>query len=289
MLNLKPKTRKEYEELCNQIASRTSKNASSEEKLHIEVVVAELLANYQGEDQIIHSSELEKKAREKAKIPSIKIKHTQMDQKVGGIKLGQLIIMSGSVKSGKTQFLYDLVTNNMETVKPLLLFFEDKPIDVIGKMLSFDNNYKIPDFYTPDNYLDDSLDWIKMCILESKFKYGTKVVVIDNIHYLTQSSAQTSRYDKFLSNYSKELKEFATKWNVAIFLIAHTNKLPEDRPPTVFDIADSAGIGQIADKVWFIKRGEDNENIWYSDRDRQTGFKGSITFTFNRGNFIEGF
>ena len=288
-MNLKPKTRKEYEELCKHIASSASKNATEEQRLRIEVTIAEVLANYQGEDQIIHSSELEKKAKEKALIPSMKISHREMNQGIGGIKMGQLIIMSGSVKSGKTQFLYDLVTRTMDNVKPLLLFFEDKPIDVIGKMLSHNPNYVIPEFYTPDNYSDDSLDWIKMCMLESKFKYGTKVIVIDNVHYLTQSSAQTSRYDKYLSNYSKELKDFAVKWNMAIFLIAHTNKMPEDRPPTVFDIADSAGIGQIADKVWFIKRGEDKESIWYSDRDRQTGFKGSITFTFSKGHFNESF
>lgn len=286
-INFTPKTREEYELTVRQMAEFAHRSAvSEEEKISIKKTLATLLFDYTGEDKVVHSKDLLSQVNAEKDIPCIPFPHEEMTKATDGCHPKQVIVVSGTTKQGKTQFTYDLVTR-MVDVKPLLLFFEDRPVEVIKKKFYFDKNYEIPEFYTPELYTDESLEWIKIKMLESKYKWGSKVVVIDNLHYITQAQgANTPRYDKLLTSYVKELKDFAIRWNMTIFLLVHMNKTPDHRAPTVYDIADTAGIGQIADKVWFVQR-EDDRTIWYSDRDRQTGYKGKITFNFDRGSYSE--
>jgi len=289
-INLNPKTRQEYEETVKQMAEFATKSAKTpEEKLQIKATMAGLLTDYTGEDKVISSSDLAKKAEEDKDEPCIPFPHPEMTRATDGCRPRQMIVVSGTTKQGKTMFTYDLVTR-MTDVKPLLLFFEERPLDILKKKFFFDKSYKVPEFYTPELYTEESIDWIKMRMLEGKYKWGCKVVVIDNLHYITQGQGATApRYDKLLTSYAKELKDFAIRWNMTIFVLVHMNKTPDNRPPTVFDIADTAGIGQIADKVWFVQREADTTTtIWYSDRDRQTGYKGKIEFEFNKGSYFEG-
>lgn len=290
MINLNPKTRQEYEETVKQMAELATKTAkTAEEKLQIKATMAGLLEEYKGEDKVISSADLAEKIKETKEEDCIPFPHTEMTTVTDGCRPKQLIVVSGTTKQGKTMFTYDLVTRMID-VKPLLLFFEERPLDIIRKKLYFDKDYEVPEFYTPELYTQESIDWIKLKMLEGKYKWGCKVVVIDNLHYITQGQgAQVPRYDKLLTSYTKELKDFAIRWNMTIFLLVHMNKTPDNRPPSVYDIADTAGIGQIADKVWFVQRDPDsNQTFWYSDRDRQTGWKGKIEFEFNKGSYYEG-
>lgn len=289
-INLKPSTREEYELTVHQMAEFATKTAKTEEeRLHVKTTMAGLLSDYKGNDRVVSSNDLIEKAKEMGEEPCIPFPHTEMTKATDGCRAKQMIVVSGTTKQGKTAFIFDLVTR-MTDVKPLLLFFEDRPIDVLQKRLRYDREYKVPEFYTPELYTDESIDWIKLRMLEGKYKWGCKVVVIDNLHYITQEQgAKVPRYDKLLTSYAKELKDFAIRWNMTIFLLVHMNKTPDNRPPTVFDIADTAGIGQIADKVWFVQREQDgNTTNFFSDRDRQTGYKGKIDFEFDRGTYHEG-
>lgn len=286
-INLNPKTKEEYHTTIHQMAEFAHSTAiSDEEVISIKTTLVTLLSDYTGNDRVVPSKELIAQVNAEKDIPCIPFPHKEMTKSTDGCHPKQLIVVSGTTKQGKTQFTYDLVTR-MKEVKPLLLFFEDRPVEVIKKKLFFDREYKIPEFYTPETYTDESIEWIKLKMLESKYKWGTKVVVIDNLHYITQAQgANVPRYDKLLTSYVKDLKDFAIRWNMTIFLLVHMNKTPDNREPTVYDIADTAGIGQIADKVWFVQRDGDN-TVWYSDRDRQTGFKGKIEFQFDKGSYFE--
>jgi replicative DNA helicase len=289
-INLKPSTRKEYEQTVMQMAEFATKSAkTAEEKAQIKMTMGDLLSEYKGDDRVISSSDLTSRLAEEKDEPCLDFPHPEMTKATDGVRPKQMIVVSGTTKQGKTMFTFDLVTR-MKDVKPLLLFFEERPLDILKKKLRFNSAYKVPEFYTPELYTEEGIEWIKMRMLEGKYKWGCKVVVIDNLHYITQSEgAKVARYDKLLTSYTKELKDFATRWNMTIFLLVHMNKTPENRPPTVFDIADTAGIGQIADKVWFVQREADSTvTNWFSDRDRQTGFKGKIDFEFDRGTYHEG-
>lgn len=288
-INLNPKTREEYEVTVKQMATYATKSAkTAEEKAQVKATLAELLEGYTGEDKIISSKDLQTIVSENKEEPCIPFPHPEMTKATDGVRPKQLIVISGTTKQGKTMFTYDLVTRM--DVKPLLLFFEERPVEILQKKLRFDPEYQIPEFYTPELYSEESIDWIKLKMLEGKYKWGCKAVVIDNLHYITQSEgAKANRYDKLLTSYVKELKDFAIRWNITVFLLVHMNKTPDDRAPTVFDIADTAGIGQIADKVWFVQReGDTTITNWFSDRDRQTGYKGKIEFEFDRGTYHEG-
>ncbi len=290
MINLTPKNREEYEQTVRQMAQIAHSTAKTdEERLHVKTTMAGLLADYKGDDRVISSKDLQSKLDEEKYEACIPFPHPEMTKATDGCRPRQMIVVSGTTKQGKTMFTYDLVTR-MKDVKPLLLFFEERPIDIVKKKRYFNSSYSVPEFYTPELYTEEGIEWIKLRMLEGKYKWGCKVVVIDNLHYITQAEgAKVSRYDKLLTSYAKELKDFAIRWNMTIFLLVHMNKTPDNRPPTVFDIADTAGIGQIADKVWFVQREADsNTTNWYSDRDRQTGYKGKIDFAFDKGTYHEG-
>jgi len=289
MINLNPTSKEEYEKTVKDMALLATKTAKTEEeRLHIKTTMAGLLAEYKGDDRVVSSESPIEKAKEAEEEPCLAFPHPEMTKSTDGVRPKQLVVISGTTKQGKTMFTYDLVTRM--GVKPLLLFFEERPAEILAKKYRYDKEYIVPEFYTPELYTQESIDWIKLKMLEGKYKWGCKAVVIDNLHYITQAEgARVPRYDKLLTSYAKELKDFAVRWNMVIFLLVHMNKTPDNRPPTVFDIADTAGIGQIADKVWFVQREADGDMTnWYSDRDRQTGFKGKIDFEFDRGTYHEG-
>ena len=222
----------------------------------------------------------------------------------GGLKNGDLVIISGISGEGKTSYAQTMTYHLCKNAIPCLWFSYEVSLEHL------DNKFKtmgISDFYevyTPQKNTTGQLDWIKYKIKESWAKWGTKVVFIDHIDFLTPADIKSS--DNEAIAYKKiatQLKSLAIELDMIIVCMAHLKKLPEDKEPGMQDIGYSAGIFHLADYVLMIWREKIKDKKLYSKeptgyiatnrtiikivKNRETGILKFITCQYINNKFVQ--
>jgi len=250
--------------------------------------------SYEGKDEVITSKEALEELREEMRKPPIKMMSglPTLDKILDGFRVGDLVVLSAPTKMGKTTFAQSLTHNFAQKDIPSLWFsYELRQQDFLAKF-----GEPIPYFTLPKNLTNTSLGWIEKRIVESIAKYGTKVVFIDHLHYLIglESISQRAGISLLIGGLMRELKKICIKWNLCLFLIAHTTKLKYDQPPELSDIRDSSFISQEADTVllmWRLK--EKKSNIFTNEArlivgaNRRNGQSGGVNLIFKDNRFYE--
>ena len=208
----------------------------------------EKLKVYDGVDKVVSFSELKEKMKNMPAIPTFNTGITKLDELCEGFETGELWIVSGWTKMGKT-LLCQTMTKNfaLQGIYSLWFTFE---ITARKFLEQFDDSVV---GYLPSQLKDKDLNWIEARIVEAKEKYGTKVIFIDHLHYL---------FDIFISRnpsldiggITRRLKGICLEHEVIIFLVAHTSKTSSQTEPTDGDIRDSSFIVQDSDGTLLVWR-----------------------------------
>ena len=178
------------------------------------------------------------------------------DAMEGGFEGGDLVIMSGATAQGKTTFGQTITCKFLEDKIPCLWFSYEMAIRQIWK--KFQSMEVEPDslLYTPQRIASGNIDWIEQKIKEGILKYKTKMIFIDHLGFLAPSIKElknaNNNYAIYLTSICRTLKQLAVRYEIIIFLIAHTRKT--DKEVDINDIAYSSGIVQEADFVFLIER-----------------------------------
>ncbi len=264
----------------------------SEAKAAALLRLEEIAKAYTGEDRVVSSEEIAKELKENPPKPGVMTGLEKLDFILNGFTPQQVIVLAGLTKNGKTAFAIDL-TARMKADNPLWFPFEESAQELIQKFL--DRGDTPPLFYTPLQTRYSTLDWIETKIVEAKAKYGSKVVFIDHLGFITPRSDSEAQE---IGRVMRGLKTMAKKWNVVIVLLCHLVKTQIDRHPNLEDLRGSAAIGQEADTVMFIWRettkergtGEvkttNNVNISVQ-ANRRTGRTGNVKMKFKDGKYEE--
>ena len=218
------------------------------------------LANYTGADEIVTSQQLyhELKATKK-NVFSIRFKSQfpTLMKTVEGFQEGELIILSGPTKGGKTllsqSFTYAFAQNGIDCLflsyeVPTRQFLDSFPKDAL------------PKFLMPRQIHACSIDWFEARALEAFEKYRAKVVFIDHLHFLFDM-ARVRNPSLEIGAYVRRLKRFAVLHGLVIFLLCHIHKLRPDEEINYNHLRDSSFIAQESDSVFFVRRlkGADNK------------------------------
>jgi len=224
------------------------KNKSGTEKLLY-------LKDYKGKDRIISSydqSDITKQTSDYEYI--LKSKIPLLDAYLeGGFESGELIIISGTPKSGKT-LLSQTLTYNFLWQKKYALWFQYE-VTPRRFLASFPD---LPKFYVPMELAANDLLWLNDRILEGISKYGISCVFIDHLHFLfdiltaKNTSLQIGQVVRFL-------KKLAIDLNIVIFLVCHMGKIRRDEEPDDMNIRDSSLIGAESDTVLIIWRSKEEQ------------------------------
>jgi len=227
------------------------------------------LKNYKGSDRIIWAEdkkvELEEARMNKplframTKIPSL-------DKCVEGFRKGQLIIISGPTKNGKSSFCQTLTQNFIEDEKKCLWFSYE-----MGYEELFD---KFPaeklDFYIPNYVENGNLEWVENKIIESKQKFGTEIVFIDHLDFLRDPvvlRGVSINMSAYIGSIVQKVKSLAIRHNLVIFLMSHIrkNRWTTNELPSAEELRDSGQIAQLSDFVLMLirKRAERTANEVY--------------------------
>lgn len=226
------------------------------------------LTEYAGKDQVLPFHVLQEKYKQKRSVVKYLTKYPTLDKHLGGgLALGELYVVSGETKNGKTLFLQSLTKNlEMQQANPLWFQFEVPPGQFFAQFPT------LPTGFMPNELTPYSLPWIEERIKESYQKYNTRVVFIDHLHYLF-NMAKTANVSLEIGALVRQLKRIAVVNEMIIFMACHTVKKDRNRVGAIDSsaIRDSSVITQESDCAIMINRGEDGEAQLFVDFHRRSG------------------
>lgn len=206
------------------------------------------LRNYDGDDKVISFPDLVTKLKDKIGY-SFPCGIKDLDDLLRGFELGELVIISGPTKNGKTTFCQTITNGFSKQELKTLWFSFEMP------MRQFLTGFRqIPEFaYAPQQLKNSTLLWIKSKILEAIIKYDIKTVFIDHLGFVQDLVRKEDRRGE-LDVIVRAIKTMAIELDIVIFAVHHVRKLEPGTIPTFDDLKESSSVAQDADKVLMLWR-----------------------------------
>lgn len=189
---------------------------------------------------------------------------------IGNMVPGDLIILSGQAKVGKSTFALNILLYQslMMLVPSLYYCLEMRPERIVTKIISFLRFVQRNEITTDDLdvvhglfgrkpfYLGHSYTFTPEIVVEtiraSVQRYGIEFLVFDHLHYLIRSLSNVAAE---VSNMVRQFKLLAEELKIPIILIAQPKKLTGKRSRmTIHDLRDSSSIGQDGDTIIILHR-----------------------------------
>ncbi len=211
-----------------------------------------------------------------------------VDNELLKIFYGTLTVLSGRPGSGKTSIIDQAIAQAIDGDKPVFLFSKEMPERMsanwfnailagrrnLSEKISRDgdkhyvvpyniqkamqNFYKNKLFIYRDDEPNDEESVLKSAE-ECVRKYGCKLVVLDNLMMIDLKCSEENKNtaQTYLIN---ELIRFATKYNVAVVLIAHPRKMQDKYSDVdMYDISGSSNIINLATRSIGLRRVSEKE------------------------------
>lgn len=212
-----------------------------------------------------------------SQIESVKTGFFELDQKIVGLHMSEVTMLSGSNASGKSSWLNTLLLNIVQQGKKIALWSGELRSDILktwiqmvaaGKENLTPSKINEGKYFVPNNIGEQIDQWLdgKFFIynneygtkweqifndMEELLKVGVKVFALDNLF-----SLDIDLFDGDKNNKQKELilqiKEFAKKNQVHIILVAHPRKVMTFLRKN--DISGTSDLTNAVDNVFIIHR-----------------------------------
>lgn len=215
----------------------------------------EQLKEYEGEDRIISSYEMEIELR-KNKTSEIVVKSglPSLDRALeGGFQTGELYAVSGQTKMGKTLLCQSITKNAYDKQHFSLWFSYEVPTRQFLSQFP-----ELPLLYLPKKLKNADMKWLEERILESFVKFHTRLVFIDHLHFLFDLF-RSRNPSLEIGTVIRKLKTMAVDNDLIIFILCHTSKAGGDHV-TYQAIRDSSFVAQESDSVFMIARSLKDKN-----------------------------
>jgi replicative DNA helicase len=231
-------------------------------------------------------------ARHQKKVMGYKTGILELDNTIGELAKGDLVVIAGRPSMGKTALATSIALNQLKSgIKVGFLSLEMKEKAIGYRMVSVEsglNLFKIMHGLTSRSespqlhaaisriseylfYIDDTpgLTWMrsKSIVRQMISRFGIQVVYLDHLHkmdYVDQNP--TTGYEKITKGLSAAAKEM----DIPIILLSQLKRLDkkkkDDRRPSLDDLRWSGGIEQDADTVILVHREE-----YYTKADEDKG------------------
>jgi twinkle protein len=225
-------------------------------------------------------------------LQKIKTNITTVDKVIGGLVMGQLIILTGKRGEGKSTFMSQLVCEALDQNEAVFVYSGELADYHFKRWLDYQlagpknvrgilNDYgefeytlseiavnAISSWYKGRAYIYDNT-WLPEGENETESlpdtiekvikQYGVRLVCIDNLMTAMETVNDGSQLNLAQSNFVGKLKKIAVKYDVAIILVAHPRKSNE--AITNDDVSGSSDITNKADVVLSYQRIEGDELV----------------------------
>ena len=209
-------------------------------------------------------SELVEKMKTLPEVKPVSTGLLALDNLMGGFEEGRMYVLSAPTKQGKSTMAQSLMYLMAKKGLPSLMFsYEMGWQEVTKKFMAMDEKmqkFKIPTalpLYLPIDLHrgggELQYQWLFEAIAKAKLENGIKLVVIDHLHFLLPlKDYQNTSF--IIGGIVREIKRMAVALSIPIILIAHVQKIKDDKVPDWTDIRDSSFITQEADVVLMMYR-----------------------------------
>lgn len=217
------------------------------------------LAVHEGEDRVVPASELAAELVNEPKTPSITTGFPELDELIGNVEYGELVLVSGPTGGGKSSFMRSITKHISKNQHCLWFNFEDTNKQFLSRF-----DFNPPLFYMPRRNVENTVVWMNDRIDEAQEKgYDIKVVFIDHLHAILSQMRFQGNLSMEIGDIVQKIKDFATQKNLIVFLGAHCLDLQDK---SIIDyrkehVRDSGMIVRIADTVLLIWRVPDSLTI----------------------------
>ncbi len=218
------------------------------------IEIEKQLVEYDGEDRVVSFAEKIKELSEQPKGFTLHCGLFQLDELINGFVEGELILVSGRPKGGKTTFLQTLTSHFADIEERVCWFSYEVP-----PRQFLESFPELPEGYMPRRMELSNIWWLEKRVYESKLKYGTRVVMVDHLHYLVDMSKLRNASIE-IGNIYRRLKLLAIKYKIIIFLVSHLRKVESGVEPQAEDIRDSNFALGEPDTVLMLWRVADNSS-----------------------------
>lgn len=205
---------------------------------------------------------------------------TNLDDKLGKIRPGDLVVIAGRPGMGKSAYAMQMLRSMATAAKPgLFISLEMSAGQLVDRMLSSEGRINLKKFRTAEFhdddwygltvaigkindiplYIDDhsnSLGQIMSTMRAFKRRHGLGVVAIDYIG-LVESSGDTREQE--IARITRALKLASKRLGCPIIALSQLNRKLEDRAdkrPVMSDLRESGAIEQDADSILMLYRDE---------------------------------
>ena len=211
------------------------------------------------------------------KLEKVKTGYTELDNRIGGLYMSEVTILSGSNASGKSSWLNSVLLNIVQQNYKVALWSGELRADVLKSWLQMvaagKNNLRPSQFeqgryYVPDNIGSKIDAWLdgRFFLYNNEYgnvasqvlndikiltKAGVKVFVIDNMMSMNIDVFDGDKNDR-QKQFILELKDFAMKEQVHVILVAHPRKSVAFLRKT--DISGSGDIINAVDNCFIFHR-----------------------------------
>lgn len=210
-------------------------------------------------------------------LPKIKTNIPDIDRVIGGLIMGQIVLLTGKRGHGKSTFMSQLVCEALDQRENVFIYSGELADYHFKRWIDFqlagteyiktvqnvygDNEYtisegiirQISDWYKGRAYIYDN-NWLPdddaeieslPDTIEKVIKqYSVRLVCIDNLMTAMESVRENDQLYLAQSNFVGKLKKIAVKYDVVVILVAHPRKSKLE-----FDNDDVSGSGDITNKV----------------------------------------
>ena len=207
------------------------------------------LAEYTGPDEYIDSDDA-RKLLEQSNINILRFNtgFSKLEDLVQGVEGGELIVVGGKTKQGKTLFCQSLTRNfHRQGHICYWLSYEVQMPQFLRQM------EPAVRFGFPKAIIDRSLSWLEDKFVEARIKGGCQIMFIDHLHFLIDI-ARTKNPSLEIGSVVRGLKRLANKYNIVVFLICHVKDAMPGAEITEEHLRDSRLTACEADTSWIISR-----------------------------------
>lgn len=249
-------------------------------------------------EHFIQATAIIKEQRERGK-PEFPTGINFIDEMTGGMKRGEIWIISGKTGSGKTSLALNFARSFADNPDNTILFLS---LEMRGWQLAlrmYCEMYEASYFDLVNGYIDidpkfmenfkEYISKIDFEICEEgynfseieeiiKTSYETKqpdIIFLDFVQQVEWKSFGDERVA--LMEYIRKIKETANKTNIGFVIVSQIRRLPSgadyNRPPDLYDLKGSGSLEQMADKVLFIyKTITDKSRTKFSSETYETNY-----------------
>ena len=219
----------------------------------------------------------------------------------GGVSMGEFMIIGGRPKHGKTLLAVQIIKSLTDQgFFSLWLSYEGKMSKlkkIMGKAQVIQENVVVVQLKNSVPLIG-RVDWIEEKMKEAIQKYGTKVLVIDNLSFLQpgESSRSSKQYD-MLNEIVPAVHRLASQHDIVVILLAHVRKPPNQtgapKRARMYDLSGTSTLEQLCDIGIMVERQYVDENRYSSktlvhlDANRPCGEVRTMECFFDNGKLVD--